>query len=228
MVKWFTRWLRRESTAAGGRLLALAILCGFLAIRVADPPVVEELRLRTFDFYQTFALRPRPQQPVIIVDVNEESLKAMGQWPWPRTRIADLIANIAKAGAVAVAFDIVFPEPDRTSPAQIAGEIRGLDPEMRAKLEKLESNVLALARAFKLIRVIVAQSGQGKPANDNSAAPVTETPIGIMGTDPSPFIVTFPGLLQNVPELEVAAAGHGLFTIRAEADGIVRRVPVIM
>ncbi len=228
MLKWFARWIRHESTAAGGRLLALAILCGFLAIRVADPPIIEELRLRTFDFYQTFALRPRTQQPIVIVDVNEESLKAVGQWPWPRTLVADLIANIAKAGAVAVAFDIVFPEPDRTSPAQIAGEIRGLDPDTRAKLEKLESNDTALARAFKMIRVIVAQSGQGKPAHDTAATAVTETPVGIMGADPSPFIVTFPGLLQNVPELEAAAAGHGLFTIRADADGIVRRVPVIM
>jgi adenylate cyclase len=227
MFGGLARYLRRSGLAAGGRAIALAILCGFLALRIADPTAVEELRLRAFDFYQRLAMRPQGAQPVVIVDVDEESLKEFGQWPWSRTMIADLVTNIAKAGGVAVAFDIVFPEPDRTSPGQVAAQIRGLDPETKAKLESLESNDHALARSFSTIRAIIAQSGQASPSG---AAPETikQTPIGLMGPDPSPFVVNYPGLLQNIPELEAAAAGRGLFTFRPDPDGIARRVPVIM
>ena len=208
MLGWLAKYLRRPGLTAGGRLLALAILAGFLALRIADPQVVEELRLRTFDFYQRISMRPPGPQPVAIVDVDEASLREFGQWPWPRTLIGDLITNIARGGAVAVAFDIIFPEADRTSPGVIARQIRGLDPETKAKLESLESNDQALARAFAAIRAILAQSGQAGPSA-NSTVKIAETPLGLMGPDPSAFIVTFPGIVQNVPELEAAAAGRG-------------------
>ena len=50
----------------------------------------------------------------------------------------------------------------------------------------------------------------------------------MLGEDPQRFMLNFPGLLRNTPVLEAAAGGRGLFTIRTERDGIVRRVPVIM
>ncbi|MBL8894890.1 MAG: adenylate/guanylate cyclase domain-containing protein [Rhizobiales bacterium] len=227
MPGWLARFIRRSGLTAGGRALGLALLVGFLALRIADPQIVEELRLRTFDFYQRLSMRPPGPQPAVIVDIDEASLREFGQWPWPRTLIGDLITNIARGGAVAVAFDVIFPEPDRTSPAMIAKQMRGIDPETKAKLENLESNDAAMARSFGKIRAIVAQSGQAAPAPNGSPKPA-ETPLGLMGPDPTAFIVNFPGLLQNVPELEATAAGRGLFTIRPDPDGIVRRVPVIM
>jgi len=227
MPGWLARFIRRSGLTAGGRALGLALLFGFLALRIADPQIVEELRLRTFDVYQRLSMRPPGPQPVVIVDIDEKSLREFGQWPWPRTLIGDLITNIARAGAVAVGFDVIFPEPDRTSPAVIARQMRGLDDETRAKLEGLESNDQALARSFQNIRTIVAQSGQSTPSPEGALEPA-QTPLGLMGPDPTSFIVNFPGLLQNVPELEATAAGRGLFTIRPDPDGIVRRVPVIM
>ncbi len=65
-------------------------------------------------------------------------------------------------------------------------------------------------------------------AGDPPAAKFQPLGIAAIGGDPKPFLVNFPGLLQNVPDLEVAAAGRGLFTIRAERDGIIRRVPMVM
>ena len=54
------------------------------------------------------------------------------------------------------------------------------------------------------------------------------TGLAMLGEEPQRFMFDFPGLLRNVPVLEHAAAGRGLFTIRPERDGIVRRVPMIM
>ena len=71
---------------------------------------------------------------MVIVDLDEESLKAKGQWPWPRTLVAQLIDNLTRYQVAAIGFDIVFAETDRTSPAIIAPLLPGLDPETRDKL----------------------------------------------------------------------------------------------
>src|SRR6476659_7672223 len=90
------------------RLACLALLIGLAAVRIADPAAIEELRVRTFDTFQRIDPRLKTARPVTIVDIDEKSLAKLGQWPWPRTRIADLIANLTKLGAIVIAFDIVF------------------------------------------------------------------------------------------------------------------------
>src|SRR5688572_24823462 len=115
------RWFMRRFGVA--RLLCLALLIGFAALRIADPFPVEEIRLRTFDAFQVIEPRVKAARPVTIIDVDEKSLAKLGQWPWPRTRIADLIDKLTALGAVVIAFDIVFAEPDRLNPGVAADTI---------------------------------------------------------------------------------------------------------
>jgi len=175
-------------------------------------------------------LRPREQtiRPVVIVDIDEASLKEIGQWPWPRTIVANLITRITQAGAVATGFDVIFAEPDRMSPAVAAESFRGLDEETRAKLSSLPSNDDVLAAAIKQGRVVVGQVGASTPQPRTQTEKKLETGFAILGADPTPYLVTFPGLLRNILPLEQAAAGRGLFSIVPESDGIIRRVPMIM
>ena len=92
------------------------MLAALIALRIWDPAPLEDLRLRSFDFYQILKPRIPTVKPVVIVDIDEESLRTLGQWPWPRTLVADLVERLNGLGAVAIAFDILFPEPDRLSP----------------------------------------------------------------------------------------------------------------
>ena len=112
------RWFSRRIGYA--RLLCLVLLIGFAALRVADPAPVEEIRVRTFDAFQRIDPRKKTARPVTIVDIDDKSLEKLGQWPWPRTRIADLITELTRLGAVVIAFDAVFSEPDRLNPAVVA------------------------------------------------------------------------------------------------------------
>src|SRR6202158_5109790 len=98
------RWFARKFGYA--RLVCLALLIGLAALRIADPAPVEEVRVRTFDTFQRIDPRVKTVRPVTIVDIDEKSLAKLGQWPWPRTRIADLVTNLTKLGAVVIAFDI--------------------------------------------------------------------------------------------------------------------------
>ena len=141
--RWFTRRI------GYARLLCLALLIGFAALRVADPAPVEEIRVRTFDAFQRIDPRKKTARPVTIVDIDDKSLEKLGQWPWPRTRIADLVTELTRLGAVVIAFDAVFSEPDRLNPAFAADTFRNLDEETRAKLRALPSNDQIFADAIK-------------------------------------------------------------------------------
>ncbi len=226
-MKRIARWARQIGVA---RAVCALLLFALVPLRIADPRPLEELHLRTFDLFQV--LRPRVQtaHPVVIADIDEASLKEIGQWPWPRTVVADLVTKLRQLGAIAVGFDIVFAEPDRMSPAVAATGFRGIDQQTREKLASLPSNDVVLGDAIKRAgNIVVGEAGSatvGPPRTDAELA--LQTGFAIRGPDPRPFLVTFPGLLRNVPAIEQAAAGRGLFSIDPERDGIVRRVPIIM
>jgi adenylate cyclase len=204
----------------------LLILLVFL--RIWDPAPLETFRLKVFDFYQVLHPRPQGQLPVIIVDIDEQSLQALGQWPWPRTRIADLVSAISKLGGVAIGFDILFAEPDRMSPALIAKSLISLDQSTREKLRQLPGNDQVFATAIKRSRVVLGQSGYQEKLTSLSEKNTPYTSFATLGKDPSPYLFTFPGLRRNIPVLEKAALGRGLITILPESDGIIRRVPIVM
>jgi adenylate cyclase len=220
------RWFKRKFGYA--RLVCLLLLFGFAALRVWDPHPVQEMRVRTWDNFQLVQPRVKTIRPVTIVDIDEKSLAdpRLGQWPWPRTRIADIVTHLTKLGAVVIAFDAVFSEPDRLNPDIAADTFRNLDEATREKLRALPSNDQIFADAIKQSRVVLGESGGPDVHTLDKDLPVTG--LAMLGEEPQPFMYKFPGLLRNVELLEHAAAGRGLFTIRPERDGIVRRVPMVM
>ena len=226
-LKKIRRWFGRKFGYA--RLVCLALLIAIAALRVADFAPIEELRVRVFDTFQRFDPRVKTARPVTIVDIDEKSLAdpRLGQWPWPRTRIADIVNNLTRMGAVVIAFDVVFAEPDRLNPDIAADNFRGLDEATREKLRALPSNDQIFADAIRKSRVVLGESG-GRDVHSDLDKELPVTGFAMLGEDPEPYLFKFGGLLRNVKVLEEAAAGRGLFTIVPERDGIVRRVPMIM
>ncbi|MFZ1068900.1 MAG: CHASE2 domain-containing protein, partial [Pseudolabrys sp.] len=155
-MTWLSRLARGFGLARG---LAFILLVALAALRIADPIAIQELRVRVFDLFQVIHPREATQRPVVIVDIDEKSLKAIGQWPWPRTRVADLITRLTQMGALVVAFDIVCAEPDRMSPSIAADAFRDLDEVTREKLRALPSNDTVLADALRQSRVVLGESG---------------------------------------------------------------------
>ena len=222
------RWFARKFGYA--RLVCLALLFGFAVLRiVVDPAPMQELRLRVFDAFQLIDPRVKEVRPVTIVDIDERSLAdpRLGQWPWPRTRIADIINNLTQLGALVIGFDAVFSEPDRLNPEIAADTFRGLDEATREKLRALPSNDQILADTIRQSRVVLGESG-GPNVHADLDMNLPVTGFAMLGEDPLPFIYKFKGLLRNTRVLEEAATGRGLFTIVPERDGIIRRVPMIM
>lgn len=223
------RWWSRV-----GILIASALIILAAATRLWDPLPVETLRLKTFDFYNRLLPRPRLENsPVVIVNIDEKSLVEFGQWPWPRTRVARLLASLRDAGAAVAGFDIVFAEEDRTSPDAIANSLPGLNAPVRENLLSLPSNDERLARIMKTFRTVLGQAAGKDDTGDlpDDAASATSVKgirtLGPAGKEPSDFLFSHPSLIGNIPVLEENALGRGIFSVADEVDGVVRRVPVI-
>jgi adenylate cyclase len=211
---------------AGTRSLALALLAGLLALRAWDPIPVETVRLRVFDIYQELSPRAAKSYPAIIVDIDEKSLARFGQWPWPRSLLAELVDRLKAAGVAAIAFDAVFAEPDRLAPENLARELRGLPPDAAEALRALPGGdavfAAALARAPSVLgRAALAIGQEGPPRS----GPAPAAPVAELGGDPKPSLLQFGALVRNRDELERAARGAGVFSLPPERDNIVRRVP---
>ncbi|WP_417782507.1 CHASE2 domain-containing protein [Terasakiella pusilla] len=209
------------------RLTGLLLLIGLLTIQVLDPYPVQFMRNKVFDMYQRTEPREVKSRPVTIVDLDEESLATVGQWPWPRSIIGDMVANLFRMGAGVVAFDMAFPEPDRLSPNMIADNVAGLDPALEEQLRSLPSNDEYFANIIRQTRVILGQAGFDREIEDQVHRPPVKKSIGFRGEKPNAFVPSLPSLVRNVPVLEEAAAGHGFFSLFPENDGIVRRVPTL-
>ncbi len=221
------RWFTRRFGYA--RLACLALLIAFVGLRVLDPGPIQELRVRTFDTFQVLDPRIKTARPVTIIDIDERSLAdpRLGQWPWPRTRVADIVTTLSRLGAVVIAFDVVFSEPDRLNPDIAADTFRNLDEATREKLRSLPSNDRIFADAIRNSRVVLGESG-GPDVHADLDKNLPVTGFAMVGEEPHRFLFQFPGLLRNVRVIEEAAAGRGLFTVVPERDGIVRRVPMLM
>jgi adenylate cyclase len=215
------RGLRRYASLA----VPGAVLAFILALRILDPGgVLEEVRLRVFDNYQRLAPREAEVSAVRVVDIDDESLSRIGQWPWPRTFVADLIARLGAAGAVAIGLDIVFPEPDRTSPAEVA-KLWPQAEELKALLARLPDHDALLAEVLAATPTI---TGFVLTQDAATRAPVRKGTFAHAGVDPAPFIPSFTGAVTSLAQLERAARGNGSINSVPDRDGILRRVPLVL
>ncbi|MEN8723102.1 MAG: adenylate/guanylate cyclase domain-containing protein [Alphaproteobacteria bacterium] len=212
-----------------GRALGLYLLIGLLALRVVDPPLVEKARLIQFDLFQRIAPHESENQPVVIIDLDEDSLKQVGQWPWPRTKVAQMIYNLHNSGAAAIGLDIVFPEADHLSPEIYAEAQYGLPDHVKAALKERPSNDEIFADALARTRTVIGLGANPEPESEETRqAKHHLTPIAEFNGDPRPFLLSYGSVTENHPVLERAANGRGMFTISSESDGIVRRIPAVL
>jgi len=224
-------WTKFRFPAVGkARWVALAVLAAFMAVRIIDPAPLQTVRVKTFDLFQQ--LEPRkimPDSPVVIVDLDEESLKEVGQWPWPRNQLAQMTLNLFKKGASVVGFDIIFAEPDRMNSDSVVKSLAGLDEETKNKILKLPSNDAIFADLIKQARRVVA--GQSvlpfeRKYEDRKPLRTRVFERAMRGAPkPQQWVPSVPGLLRNIMPIEKSAGGHGLLALQPEVDGIVRRVP---
>jgi adenylate cyclase len=204
--------------------LSIAILVTAVLASWQEPLLVVGLRERVFDAYQRWKPREYLPSPVRVIDIDEESLSKIGQWPWPRTYIAELINRLREQGAAVVAFDMLFAEPDRTSPARVIPLWEDI-PELQRWAGRLQDHDDVLAAAVSAGGVV---TGFALTDGEGGSTPVSKAGFAIAGENPRPFLPSYSAAVTTLPAIETLAAGNGALNVTIDEDGVLRRVPLLV
>ena len=208
-----------------------AVLVLAMFIQWADPGrILHGLQNQVFDYYQRQYPRPYVDAGVRYVDIDEESIRRIGQWPWPRSTLAKMTTTLRDAHVAVIAYDVVFPEPDRTSPELIAASLppgTEWDPT-RTQLATLPNNDKIFAEALSTTPSVL---GFILTDRDTGQTPVLKKDIAVIGdaeSKPVNAVTSFAGATVSLDVLQQAAKGNGSFNTNPDRDGIVRRVPLFV
>ena len=182
------------------------------------------LRESLFDIYQQVRPRATHGPMVRTVDIDEESLARIGQWPWPRSRLAEMLQRLADAGAATVVLDILLAEPDRTSPIRLLPLCRSEPPSLPpadvcADYDEMLAAAIARGRVvtgFVLVEV------------SSSAVPALKAGFTWVDGETPALLPSSAGAVSTLPLLEAAAEGNGALSVSLSAGGIIRHVPLLL
>ncbi|MBI3814632.1 MAG: adenylate/guanylate cyclase domain-containing protein [Nitrospinae bacterium] len=220
-----------------------------LIIYGIDIPFFHIMELKAYDLHFLSRGIIEPTNEVIIVAIDEKSLDRFGRWPWPRTRIAELVDKLKEYEAKVVAFDIVFAEPDESSGINV---IRGLKDRLKGKgreiistietVEKESDNDLKLTSSLKNnpsvilgyffftspeeIKHIKKGQGSGVKGQGYIRSSRYTSVRNIEKGAPVPELLNAVGIQENIPAIADAAVDSGYFNIAPDADGTVRWLPL--
>lgn len=205
-----------------GVIIGLAFVTALTILRASDPLLLRLARDLTFDQYQRLVPRTFENQPVRVIDIDEASLREFGQWPWPRNRIAALVDRLSDMGASAIAFDILFAEPDRLSPRNVVRDVTGIDPSL---LGKLPDNDEIFSRSLSGRPVVL---GFGL-SNQGNYLPSVKAGFAYTGESPFGAPPTIKAATPLQLQFEANAAGLGHISLNPGASSaVVRAVPLFL
>lgn len=207
-------------------------LCSTLLLML-QPLLVRQADLKIYDLMLYGRSAPPVATLPVLVGIDEESLAAYGQWPWPRYRLARLVKTLHAAGASVVALDFLLPEPDRTSPEMIIAE-RQRDREPTATIPALnghDSNSLRLAGALSGGRSALGFFFDFTGAAGTKQHGSPTVPEGMVVTKGAASDALMPrpvAMIRSLQVLAEATGAEGFTNAMHDYDGVLRRVPLLL
>ena len=196
-----------------------------VGLRVFDVDPLKILRLKTFDYYQKIQPRDVTSNHFIIVEVTEQDLKRFGQWPWSRSLIAEIHSKLIVQNVNTIQYNILFSEPDRLNPKSFTDNYK-IDTEIKNELMKLPSNDHYLSQFFSVegSKAVLMYSIKYSPTDGR----VKKPNMMFKGSDPTPWLYNFLGIVTNLPQFLDSAKGVGANIMIPSIDGTVRSQPLLI
>jgi len=230
-----SHWISR---ARGGESAPLILSGMFLTLAVAallilQPAVIREADLRLYDMLLTAGGKPPQSAVPLLVGIDEASLAAYGQWPWPRYRLAQLVGRLQQLGAEVVVLDFLMPEPDRTSPEVIQAERWRDRVDMASSAPAgADSNSARLAGVLGQGKSVLGYyldfSGVPPPSGQVQGPVMPAQTILLASPGASAGWPQANGEIRSLPLLVKAAGAEGFTNAVHDMDGILRRVPLLL
>ena len=232
MLELLKRLFKKDQLILLGAGVSVTVI--MIALYINQPKFLHLLNLKIYDNYLRQYHQPAATQVPVIIDLDEKSLSELGQWPWPRYRVALLLKYLTAYGAVAVASDIIFSEPDRTSPAIMKQDVKR---ELR-----IDMGFTGLPKDLMDYDRLLAYNLRGGPyilgydfSRDSTPGDhdclVRPAKVAVLSPPgaPSPldYLLRGKGMICPIPVLAEAAPESGFITITPDLDSVYRRVPLL-
>ena len=214
------------------RRIGAALLLALSALTWWQAPWSEPLQAAWFDGHQMLAPRQVHALPVTVVAIDQKSLQAIGQWPWPRTELARLVNAVNQADPSAIALDILMPEADALSPGRLLSRAGIKDAAIVAALQRLPSNDAELAYAIAAAPTVMALAGTDDVTGMTLRAPPIVVGVGVgsqarsAAAGPPSTVLRYNAALTSVDQLDRQGHGWGLISVDP-SRGLVRRIPLV-
>ena len=207
------------------RLLPPFVVVAALAIQFLDPQSRARIRNNAFDQLQVLAPAAYQQDlPIRVIAIDDASLVSVGQWPWSRTVMANVVDRLTAHGARVVAMDVVFADQDRTSPEQVAARLTG-QKTLQTLLLKLPAHDAVLASSMSRTPMVLGFLVDAVSAG--AAPPPAKARFLNFGGDARDWLPPYAGGLSSLPTLTGAAAGSGAVSLAPGNDGVLRSMPLL-
>ncbi len=164
---------------------------------------------------------------VVIIDIDERSLKEIGQFPWKRNDVAKMVNNLGEAGVIAIGFDIMFPEPDKSSPHRVISEL-GINDIVPKEKQVNYDELLASAVATTPTVLGYTFDFDGREIHKNKEAPKVPVTFVKINKGEHEFILEADGVITNIPVIQNASRTSGFFNATPDSDGVIRSVPLVL
>jgi len=184
------------------------------------PSYFQSLDSRVRDFYFKVRGKEKVSDDIVIIDIDEKSIKALGQWPWERDKFAKILQNLSDAGAGIIGLDIVFSEADKTSPKYFA-------KKFDLNITNLPDNDLILAQTVSQTPTILGYVFDFEYKNDNEAPQIPAIVIQKHKKNVD-FLPKAQGVLTNLPIIQQSAYSSGFMNNIPDDSGIIRSVPLFI
>jgi adenylate cyclase len=217
--------MKKSALQPANIFLPIATLALALALLWADFTPLQTLRNQLFDQYQRWSARQSTGLAVQIIDIDDESLARLGQWPWPRTRLAAMINKLQDAKVAVIGFDVVFAEPDRSSPQAMA-QLWSLQEPLKSALTALPDHDAVFAQSIKTAPVVLGLTIRREVGPVPLSLP--QYRYVYAGPEPSRWLHSFQSAIVALPVFERVASGNGALNFIPDKDGVVRRIPLLL
>jgi adenylate cyclase len=233
----------RVSTKTSKSAMSLLSVLGALLptlfitfLNISSPPVLNGINLKIYDYFLLSVPTTASSNAPLIVDIDEKSLQKYGQWPWPRFLLAQLLKRIQHDQPLAVGLDIILSEPDRTSLVNIYKNIKDyfgvtIDgiKQLPDHIKDNDSHIASVLREGNFVTSLYFTFNGTVPDRPCNIRPLNIGTQYVEGaTEKDQVLIQADGVISSLPIFKHAAMQEGFLNVEADADGILRRAPLLI
>ena len=195
-----------------------------IVLKITNIDIVKKISLINYDFYQKTLVKGEVKN-ITIIDIDEKSIAAIGQFPWRRDVYAKILSNLNQFNPASVAFDIFFSEEDKQNPKNLLIELKK-DNDISENIEVLDTNKIFIdeIKKTKVILPVVGTIKQNLVINNSKP----KLRIISKGSNPKNYLFKFKDKITSLEKINDAATGIGSISLLPGIDGIIRSVPILL